>query len=236
MDVFIHAAATRPPHYISSTRAFLRQENFVTFLPNYLRLSLAVLLLTFYLRPRALLGAAAVGYSTYRALTRAYRQHVQRQQQQQRQHQRQRQQQQRGQQEGGAVAAVSVDSGSDQIVSGLTTVATWVLVAYTRCMPILLLGSLLALLATLLHTALRQAPSEHRHSGRQPLGYGFGEVLRGTPAGGGAADPRNLFRQLWHGALLSVRLNAAWALSGLWLWIGAASGRLRGGFRGSAHF
>lgn len=54
---------------------------------------------------------------------------------------------------------------------------TWLLVAYTRCLPVLLLGAVVALVAVLVHCGLRRAPSEYRHRGRQLLGFTWRQVL-----------------------------------------------------------
>ena len=130
------------------------QENFVTFLPNYLRLAAGVLLATFYLRPKALLGAAAVVGSLYRSATLAYR----RQQQQQQAAAaagaaagtdgRAARQQQQQQPQANAAAGMPVNrrwaAGTDpneQLVTAATTLLTWLLVAYTRCLPMLMLGA-----------------------------------------------------------------------------------------------
>eukprot|EP00887_Chlorella_sp_A99_P003351 scaffold26.g3351.t1 len=193
------------------------EENFVTFLPNYLRLSLAVLLGAFYLRPRALAGAAAVAYSTYRALSRAYRRQAARQERA------------AAAAAGGARGRGAAGTGArgeeapaagqaEQLASAATTLVTWVLVATTRCLPIMLLGAVLSLVTTLLHTSLRNAPSEARRGARQPaLGHPLAAVWRGgsTPAG---ADSRLLFRQLWAAGAAAVRERAAWAARRVRLW------------------
>ena len=166
------------------------QENFVTFLPNYLRLAAGVLLATFYLRPKALLGAAAVVGSLYRSATLAYR----RQQQQQQAAAaagaaagtdgRAARQQQQQQPQANAAAGMPVNrrwaAGTDpneQLVTAATTLLTWLLVAYTRCLPMLMLGSAASLAVVLVHCGVRRAPSEYRHKGRQPLGFTWQQVL-----------------------------------------------------------
>jgi hypothetical protein len=150
-----------------------------------------VLLATFYLRPKALLGAAAVVGSLYRSATLAYR----RQQQQQQaasaagavagtDGRAVRQQQQQQQQQANATAGIPVNrrraAGTDpneQLVTAATTLLTWLLVAYTRCLPMLLLGSAASLAVVLVHCGVRRAPSEYRHKGRQPLGFTWQQVL-----------------------------------------------------------
>lgn len=147
----------------------LPQENFVAFLPNYLHLAAAVLLATFYLRPKALLGAAAVAYSMYRSVGAVL--------------ERQRREQQQlaaaaGPRLNGARPAARPPADpTEQAVNALVAVSTWVLVAYTRCLPVLLLGAYGALVAVLAHCSLRRAPSEQRHKGRQLLGYTWQQVL-----------------------------------------------------------
>lgn len=171
------------PNASAPTKPALLQENFATFLPNYLRLAAAVMLATFYLRPKALLGAAAVALSMYRSVGALL--------------QRQRREQHAavvaaagGGLNGARAAARPPADPNEQAVNALVAVSTWVLVAYTRCMPMLLLGAWGALVAVLAHCALRRAPSEYRHKGRQLLGYTWQQVLgRGALGGavGGAA-------------------------------------------------
>ena len=141
------------------------QENFVAFLPKYLRLAAAVLLATFYLRPKALLGAAALALSIFRTLTRAL---------------------ERQAAEAAAAAAGGAGRGAagaapadpnEQLVTAGLTVVTWLLVAYTRCVPVLLLGMASSLVAVLVHCGLRRAPSEYRYKGRQPLGFTLRQLL-----------------------------------------------------------
>jgi hypothetical protein len=163
------------------------QENFVVFVPNYLRLAVGVFLATFYLRPRALLGAAAVLFSTYRSIRMAYQTQVQQQQRQQAaaaavaasraQSERQQLWRQAQQAQHTVAAAAAAPDPNEQAVTALATVVTWLLVAYTRCLPILLLGAVAALVAVLLHCALRRAPSEYRYKGRLLLGYTWRQVL-----------------------------------------------------------
>lgn len=160
------------------------QENFVSFLPNYLRLAAAVLLATFYLRPKALLGAAALAVSLYRSISRAL----------ERQAADAAAAQHGGRARGGigrgpaAAAAAGAAGGAaadpnEQLITAGLTVVTWVLVAYTRCMPVLLLGMVASLVAVLAHCGLRRAPSEYRYKGRQPLGFTLRQLL-----GQGACD------------------------------------------------
>ncbi|KAL4424091.1 hypothetical protein ABPG75_001392 [Micractinium tetrahymenae] len=175
------------------------EESFVTFLPNYLRLAGAVLLATFYLRPKALLGAAAVAYSMYRTVGAAL------------ERQRQELQQQQAAAAGGGAngsraAARPPANPNEQAVNALLAVVTWLLVAYTRCLPMLLLGAAASLAAVLAHCALRRAPSEYRHKGRQLLGYTWRQVLGREPVPDGS-DPRALFRELGTSCIQAARLQ-----------------------------
>jgi hypothetical protein len=179
------------------------QENLVGYLPNYLRLAAAVVLLTFYLRPKALLGAAAVVYTMYATMTRAVQQQRRRQQQQQ-------QQQQGGGGGGGAAAPAPPADPNDQLLAAATMVATWFVVAYTRCLPIMLLGVALAAAAVLLHAASRRGASEYRYRGRAPLGFSLWQVL-GREAAPAGSDPRAVFKQLARGARQEAAQRAQWA-------------------------
>ncbi|KAL4419286.1 hypothetical protein ABPG77_008336 [Micractinium sp. CCAP 211/92] len=183
------------------------EENFATFLPNYLRLAAAVMLATFYLRPKALLGAAAVALSMYRSVGALL------------------QRQRREQQAAAVAAAMRAPNGTraaarppadpnEQGVNALVAVSTWVLVAYTRCMPMLLLGAWGALVAVLAHCALRRAPSEYRHKGRQLLGYTWQQVLGREPVPDGS-DPRALFRELGAACIEAtlLQLRRGWLYS-----------------------
>ncbi len=147
----------------------------MTFLPNYLRLAAGVMLATFYLRPKALLGAAAVAFSLYRSIALAMR----------RQHAEAAAAAETAQQGGGRQqhvaaaqrAAVAAADPNEQMVTAAATVVTWLLVAYTRCMPMMFLGVVNSLVVVLLHSALRRAPSELRHKGRQLLGFTWRQLL-----------------------------------------------------------
>lgn len=136
---------------------------------------------------RALLGAAAVIFSMYRAVSREVA--------------RQRAEAEaaaagsaggrgRAAAPAGAAAAGAAGAGDpgEQVLSAALMLVTWVLVGYTRCLPILLLGAVAALAAVLVHCGLRRAPSEYRHRGRAPLGFTLAQLL-----GRGAR------RRLWRG-------------------------------------
>ena len=66
---------------------------------------------------------------------------------------------------------------NEQLVTAALTVVTWLLVAYTRCIPVLLLGMAASLVAVLAHCGLRRAPSEHRYKGRLLLGFTLRQLL-----------------------------------------------------------
>ncbi len=170
------------------------------YLPNYVRLAVAITLLVMYLRPKALLGTIAVVASAYIHLKRALR----------RQAEQQLVQQQRvaGGRAPAAAAATAFEAAEQQQapVTALTTIGTWLLVAYTRCFPMILLSLLLSSVAVLGHAITRNAPSESRYRGKLPLGYSW-EVVRGRrlPSWPGA-DPHLVFKQLWWlGRALVVR-------------------------------
>lgn len=141
-----------------------------------MRLAVGILLGSFYLRPQALLGAAAVAYSMYRSAMLQQERYSSNVTLQQQQEANARQQQQRPSR---SAAAVKDNT------SFLTTVVTWLLVAYTRCLPILLLGLVASLLSVLVHCALHRACSEYRH--RQMRGFTWRQVLgQGAWMQGGA--------------------------------------------------
>jgi len=153
--------------------------------------------LTFYLRPKALLGAAAVAYTLYTTLSRAVAQQQQQQQQQQ---------------AGGAAApaarrAPPAEDPAAQLMAAAMMVGTWILVAYTRCLPIMALSLALAAAAVLAHAATRRGVSEYRCRGRPTLGFSLWQVLGRQPAPPGS-DPRLLFKQLGRGAQQAVLQRA----------------------------
>lgn len=172
--------------YISTAKpaVLCSQENTATYLPNYWRLALAILFLTFYLRPAALLGTAAIALSMYHHYNRI-------KQQQQRERER------RGNGTDSAAAAPEMPQDpNEQLLSAAYTIGAWMLVVYTRCMPILMLAMVLATASVLLHAVARRAPSEYRHRGRHLLGYTLSEVLGRSAPPTADADPRLLFKQL----------------------------------------
>jgi hypothetical protein len=169
-------------------------ENLAAFLPNYLRLAAALVLAAFYLRPRALLGAAALGAAAWLGGGRALE----------------------AQQREAGAAAAAARAGRPApareptgALAALGMLATWILVARTGCMPILLLGALAAAAACAAHAAARRAPSELRHRGRAPLGWPFRAVVGAGPPPPAGGDPRLLFRELWHGARGAAAVRAA---------------------------
>ncbi|PRW61143.1 Prenylated rab acceptor PRA1 isoform A [Chlorella sorokiniana] len=185
------------------------EENFVSFLPNYLRLAAAVLLATFYLRPQALLGAAALAVSMYRSISRAL--------EGQAADAAAAQGGPRGRGGGnrgtaalaGAAGGAAADPNEQLITAGLTVV-TWVLVAYTRCMPILILGMAASLVAVLVHCGLRRAPSEYRYKGRQLLGFTLRQLLGQEPVPEGCR-PADLFREIVQASGQAAAARWQWA-------------------------
>jgi hypothetical protein len=129
---------------------------------NYLRVAASIVMLTFYLRPLALLGGAALAYSLYRHVYGAIEQ------------QRRQQQQQAEQQQ--------PDNPNEQILSVVSGIGTWLLVAYTKCVPVVALGLFLSSIAVLVHASLRRGQTEHRLRGRQ---------IFGLFVGAGAEPPRD---------------------------------------------
>lgn len=83
----------------------------------------------------------------------------------------------RGAAAAGAGAAARAGDPAEQAFNAGLMLVTWVLVGYTRCLPILLLGAVAALGAVLAHCGLRRAPSEYRHRGRTPLGFTWRQLL-----------------------------------------------------------
>jgi len=152
------------------------------------------MMLTMYLRPLAVVGAAALALSAYFSLRHAFA---------------------LASETGARTQARSEQEDSTEyIFRGALSVGTWITVAYTRCVPVLLLGFLLALWAIAIHATLRPAPSETRHRGRTPLGYTVAQCIGRQPVAGGA-DARLVFKQLlfvgyqW----VAVRGKLAWRWS-----------------------
>lgn len=164
----------------------------MAYLPNYLRLALLVLMLVLYLRPIALLGTAAVAVTVYINTKSVL---------------------QREQAAARAAATARGGSGSSGTAQraqqqaaaaadqkplvGLSTLATWLLVAYTGCLPIILLAVLLSTLLVLVHSCTREARSESKHRGRAPLGYTLQQVLGRQQPPQPSADTRLVFKELW---------------------------------------
>lgn len=131
------------------------QENLVYYAGNYLRMSLVILLLMTYLRPKSIVGILVVGYnifSNYGTLVSSQTGGMETQQQ-------------------------NMDSNRTIFMAGLT----WLAMIYSKCMSIIALALLLSTSTVLLHASLRRAPSEDRYKGRKPLSFSFQSVLRGLP-------------------------------------------------------
>ena len=158
---------------------------------NYLRLMLFLLMLTLYLRPIAVIGAMALAITTYYNITAITQRHQQ-------QH--------------------ANEQQSNGTLGPALAAATWIVVVFTKCVPILLLGLCIGCIAVLVHASLRPSPSEQRTytatpllasvgggngRGRRrspPLSYVLRDVLfahRYTINPQEGIDPRLVFRQLW---------------------------------------
>lgn len=150
------------------------QENLMQYVANYVRIFIMVILLTMYLRPKAILGVAAIVFSAIHHLRRINRmQRVER------------------------AAERAVENGHiGNNINSIMTLVVWVIVVYTKCTPILFLGFILASLTILTHAAVRQSPTEARYRGRVVLSYSFAQMLgrQSVPEGN---DTWLVFKQLW---------------------------------------
>lgn len=137
-------------------------------------------MLTLYLRPIAIFGAAAIAISAAYNINKAMQQ----------------QQQQRTANDATnqGTAPPTAPQTQSSIGAGLA-IGTWLVVVYTRCMPIIFLGLILGGGVVSTHAGLRQSPSETRYRGRTPLSYTIYQVLGRQPAPTGS-DPRLVFKQL----------------------------------------
>jgi hypothetical protein len=150
-------------------------------------MAFAVVVMTLYLRPRAVIGVIALCISIVLQLRRITDHH----------------------RTGGGPERVNTNALSAPRIRGdvptavqgpastIVALLTWILVAYSRCIPILLLGVFLASLAVTMHAGARQAPSEERYRGRERVSYSLVEVLGWRPVVADS-DPRLVFKQLWN--------------------------------------
>jgi hypothetical protein len=124
-----------------------------------------------------------------------------------------------GAQQGGDGNAAPTTSQSP--LSAVLAIITWIAVAYTRCMPIIILGLSIGLVLCLFHASLRTSPSELRLRGSNtatatnpitlhfqrfhrsvaaataaPHSYSLGQVLGRQPSPPGC-DPRLVFKQAY---------------------------------------
>lgn len=163
------------------------QENIAAYLPNYLRLSLLIIMLTFYLRPIALLGGISLAASLYFNFSKML------------------EEQQAAAQQAAAAhqnpntpppppRVGPLQDPTQQMTSAALTLLSWFLVAYTRCIPIITLALSLAVLVVSLHASTRRAASEYRYKGRLPLGYTVQQVIGRSPVGENC-DPKMVFKQ-----------------------------------------
>lgn len=191
------------------------QVNIVRWLPNYVRVALAILLATFYLRPIALPGAAVLLFSVVRAVQAAVVSGTAPERS-----------------DAGMVESVVPQQRGaydrSQVLTIVLGVGTWLAVSHTGCLPILTLGITLAATSVLMHAGLRRPVMvrEGASSGglaarmgplfRRPNnlvssgglaqgaegGWSFKQVL-GVSAVPEGAQPRLVLRQgtlkVWHG-------------------------------------
>lgn len=130
------------------------QENLVYYAGNYMRISLIILVLMTYLRPKSVVGIVVLAYtiySNYQVLVAA-------------------------QVRGGGPR--HHDTSNRTIVMAMLT---WVAMIYSKCMPIISLALLVSLGVIMLHASHRRAPSETRYKGRKPISYSFESVVKGLP-------------------------------------------------------
>lgn len=139
-----------------------------------------ILLMVTYLRPKAILGILALGYSSYNAFrmlesasrrkeiggNRSLQRHVE---------------------------IEKWDIGQASYNKSIMAIMTWFLMIYSRCMPIITLAMLLSGVFILIHASLIKSVSEHKARGKNVLSYQFMEVIRNSSGNG---DPRSLFREL----------------------------------------
>jgi hypothetical protein len=126
----------------------------VYFLGNYTRLSLCIVILVTYLRPRSIIGILMIAYNVYIHYCNAVR------------------------------AQRETGEGSNDMHANKTmawTVITWIAIVYSKCMPIISLAFLISLASILLHASLKRSISETRYRGKKPISYSFRSVYKGLP-------------------------------------------------------
>jgi hypothetical protein len=207
------------------------EDNLVTFLPNYLRMFLIIFLLTFYLKPKALIGAIAICINVYvnrnaffvsqqqQPSTQAPRQHIPSPSQQQQQQQQQ------------------------PHINPTVAIICSIIAMVTNCLPTTILATLLSTLFILLHASITRSPSDlHHHHHRsniknrgrkssistaEPLGWSLSQVILKNDNNDN--DTRLLFKQLgsmvWNGVRYRVRWAGGWMryhVTSLWesMWRG----------------
>jgi hypothetical protein len=134
-------------------------ENVVYYVGNYVRLSCLVLLLCTYLRPKSLFGIALMAYNAYNSYS-AYN----------------------------AYSGVSKQAEPAR-PNAVITIVTWLVMVYSKCIPIVLLAMTVSVAAIFFHAGLRRAPSETRR--RTNASYSFRQVWKDQPRG----EARRLFRE-----------------------------------------
>lgn len=140
-----------------------------------------------YIRPRAILGAAALAFSIVHYVRRFSRMQRAASTARGREHE-------LAENNSGMSA-----THNSPLFNPVLTLVVWVIVIYTKCAPILFLGSNLALITILLHASIRQSPTEARYRarGRTVLSYSFAQLFRYQPVPD-RMDTWLVFKQLWH--------------------------------------
>ena len=149
---------------------------------------------TLYLRPIAVFGAAAIAVSAAYNINNAM-----------------------NQQQPTTDAAPpppAAPQSQASLAAGLAAF-TWVVVVYTRCMPIIFLGLVIGAIVVLMHAGLRQSPSEMRYRGRLLHSYTFYQVIGREPVPAGS-DARLVFTQIgrecWKGMVKRAKGVKRWAV------------------------
>ena len=161
------------------------QENIVYYFGNYMRLFLCILVLMTYLRPKSIVGIAVLGYNMYSNYERAL-------------------------QASGGMQREEEDRSADLGSSNKTILIaalTWVVMVYSKCMPILLLAMMVSLVAIIVHAAIRASASECRYRGKKVISYSFKDVWRGD-----GGDSQRIYREIFLVCRQSCMQGYRWAL------------------------
>lgn len=163
----------------------------VCFLGNYMRMALLILMLTTYLRPKALLGVIALGYNIFSGMKKIRSLNANRNPQER------------------------LQERNMNNVDAVVALLTWLLVVYSKCTSIILLAFVLSSMFVLVHASLHTSYSESKWRGKERLSYSFFEVMRGK-RGHGGDDPRqvvwDLYRSAWASGLDAGRMTKRWSI------------------------